>query len=73
MVGLPFIAIRPNTIDAVSYTYKAYLRGIAHWKNRATSSPHEEIRKNAQRYASFLDKDLQEFQRNLELSRRPSR
>ena len=67
MVGLPFIAIRPNTTDAVSYTNKAYLDGIAHWTERARSSPHEEVRRNAQRSATFLVEDLQAFRKRLQL------
>lgn len=73
MIGLPFIAIRPNTADAVSFMNKAYLDGIAHWSDRATNSPHEEIRRNAQRFSSFLFEDLQAFRQNLVLGRRSQR
>lgn len=71
MVGLPFIAIRPNTTDAVSYMNKAYLNGIAHWSERASGSPHEEVRRNARRFSSFLYEDLQAFRNNLRTGRRP--
>jgi hypothetical protein len=71
MVGLPFIAIRPNTTDAVSYTNKAYLDGIAHWTERASGSPHEEIRRNARRFSSFLCEDLLTFRKNLQFGRPP--
>lgn len=71
MVGLPFIAIRPNTTDAVTYTNKAYLDGIAHWTERASGSPHEEIRRNARRLSSFLCEDLLAFRKNLQLGRPP--
>ena len=73
MVGLPFIAIRPNTTDAVSYLNKAYLDGVAHWTERATESPHEEIRKNSLRFSAFLAEDLQSFRQSLQLGRRPRR
>jgi hypothetical protein len=71
MVGLPFIAIRPNTTDSVSYMNRAYLDGIAHWTERASGSPHEEVRRNARRFTSFLFEDLQAFRQNLQLGRRP--
>ena len=71
MVGLPFIAIRPNCTDSVSYMNKAYLNGIAHWTERASGSPHEEVRSNARRFSSFLFEDLQAFRRNLRTGRRP--
>jgi hypothetical protein len=70
MVGLPFIAIRPNTTDAVSYMNEAYLNGITHWTNRASGSPHEEVRRNARRFSSFLFDDLQAFRKNLGTGRR---
>jgi len=73
MVGLPFIAIRHNTTDAVSFMNKAYLDGIAHWTERASGSPHEEVRGNARRFSSFLSEDLQAFRQNLQLGRRPRR
>lgn len=73
MVGLPFIAIRPNIKDAVSHMNRAYVAGIAHWTERASSSPHEEVRRNAQRFSSFLIEDLQEFRNKLQLGRRPLR
>ena len=65
MVGLPFITMRPNTADAVSFMNKAYLDGIAHWSDRATNSQHEEIRRNARRFSSFLFEDLQAFRQSL--------
>lgn len=71
MVGLPFVAIRPNTMDSVSFMNKAYLDGIEHWKEREKDSPHEEIRRNAKRFSIFLSEDLQAFHRNLQLGRRP--
>lgn len=71
MVGLPFIAIRHNNADAVSYTNKAYLDGIAHWTERASNSPHEEVRQNARRFSTFLFEDLQAFRENLRLGRHP--
>lgn len=73
MVGLPFVAIRPNTADAVSFMNKAYVDGIAHWSDRAMHSPHEEIRQNAQRFSRFLVEDLKAFRQNLVLGRRPQR
>jgi hypothetical protein len=69
MVGLPFIAIRPNITDSVSYTNKAYLDGIAHWTEQAISSPQEEVRQNAKRYSSFLVEDLQAFRQSLRRGR----
>ena len=71
MVGLPFIAIRPNTTDAVSYMNQMYLDGIAHWNERASGSPHAEVRRNARRFSSFLVDDLQAFRNNLRTGRRP--
>jgi hypothetical protein len=68
MVGLPFIAIRPNTIDAVSYMNTAYLAGIAHRTVQASHSPHAEIRGNARRFSRFLSEDLQAFQQALQRS-----
>lgn len=73
MVGLPFVAIRPNTVDAVSFMNKAYVDGIAHWSDRARHSPYEEIRRNAQRFSSFLVEDLQAFRQNLVVGRRTQR
>lgn len=73
MVGLPFVAIRPNTTDAVSFTRKAYLDGVAHWSARANDSPHEEIRQNARRYSAFLAEDLKSFQQNRQLGPRSHR
>lgn len=70
MVGLPFIAIRPNTTDAVSYMNEAYLNGITHWTNRASGSPHEEARRKAGRFSSFLFDDLQAFRKSLKTGRR---
>ncbi len=72
MVGLPFIAIRHNTTDAVSYMNEAYQAGIAHWTERASSSPHEEVRQNAQRFRKFLIEDLEAF-RNTQRLGRPRR
>lgn len=71
MVGLPFVAIRPNRTDAVSFMNRAYAEGIEHWSDRAMHSPHEEIRRNAQRFYRFLVEDLQAFRQNLVLGRRP--
>jgi len=71
MVGLPFVAIRANTADAVSFMDKAYVDAIAHWADRAVNSPHEEIRRNAQRFSNFLVEDLQAFRQNLVSGRRP--
>lgn len=71
MVGLPFIAIRPNTTDAISYMDMAYLNGIAHWTARASGSPHEEVRSNARRFSSFLANDLLAFRNNLRTGPRP--
>ena len=73
MVGLPFIVIRPCKADAVSFTVNAYLDGIAHWTERANSSPLEEVRQNAKRFSAFLFEDLQAFRENLRLGRRPRR
>lgn len=73
MVGLPFVAIRPNTVDAVAFTNKAYLDGIAHWTARASRSPHEDARENAKRFSTFLCEDLQAFRENLRLGRRGRR
>lgn len=65
MVGLPFIAIRPNATDAVSFMNKAYLDGIAHWMERASGSPHEDVRQNAGRFSNFLREDFMAFRKNL--------
>ncbi len=70
MVGLPFISIRPNTQDAVSYLIRTYLNGIDQWKNKADGSPHEDVRKNAERYWRFLEEDLEGFRNNLRLGRK---
>lgn len=70
VVGLPFVAIRLNTSGAASFVTEAYLDGIAHWSDRARNSPHEEIRRNAQRFSSFLIEDLQAFRQGLVLGRR---
>lgn len=66
MVGLPFVAIRPNTEDAMGFMEKAYLDGLAHWSTQATNSPYEEIRRNAQRFSNFLLEDLQAFRQGVE-------
>lgn len=71
MVGLPLVAIRPNTTNSVTYTTKAYLDGIAHWTERASASPQEKVRQNARRFSSFLFDDLQAFRQNLQRGRRP--
>ena len=73
MVGLPFIAIRPNNRGAVSYMIRAYLEGIEHWKERADGSPHEDVRQNAERFWRFLEEDLEAFRTNLRLGRQPRR
>ncbi|WP_153130493.1 hypothetical protein [Dechloromonas hortensis] len=73
LVGLPFIAIRPCNCDAVSFMNQSYLNGIVHWEERKRNSPHEDVRKNARRFSSFLAEDLQEFRRNLRLRHRPPR
>lgn len=73
MVGLPFIAIRPNTKDAVSYLIKSYLEGIEQWRDKADSSPHEDVRKNAKRFWRFLEEDLEDFRNNLRLRRKSRR
>ncbi len=65
VVGLPFVAIYRNNIDAVSFMTKAYAEGIAHWSDRAIHSPHEEIRQNAKHFAGFLVEDLQAFRQNI--------
>jgi hypothetical protein len=65
MVGLPFVAVCPNTVDSVSYLTRAYVVGIAHWKRRASESPHEDVRQNARRYESFLREHLEEFRGGL--------
>ncbi len=70
MVGLPFVAIRPNTANAVAFTSNAYAEGIAHWSELARSSPHESIRQNARRFSSFLMEDVQAFHRGLAAQRR---
>ncbi|MCP4331960.1 MAG: hypothetical protein GY785_04845 [Gammaproteobacteria bacterium] len=72
MVGLPFIAIRPNTSDAVSYLIKTYSKGIEHWKVKADSSPHAEVRQNAERFWHFLEEELEAFRNNLRLRRKPN-
>ena len=73
LVGLPFIAIRLNIGDAVSFMDKSYLDGIAHWEERARSSPYEDVRQNARRFSSFLLEDMDEFRHKLRLGRRPPR
>lgn len=73
MIGLPFVAIRLNTSDAVSFINKAYIDGIEHWSDRAKNSPHEEIRRNAERFSSFLVEDLQDFRQGLVFGRGPRR
>jgi hypothetical protein len=73
MVGLPFVSVRPNKADAVSFLNKSYLDSIAHWSDRARLSPHEKVRSNAKRFVSFLIEDLQAFCTNLKLDRRPRR
>lgn len=70
MVGLPFVALRQNTIDAVAFVRSAYIDGIAHWSERSTASPHEEVRRNARRFSAFLMEDMEAFRRSL--SRRSS-
>ena len=72
MLPIPFVAIRPNTVDSVAFMNKAYAEGIAHWLDREKNSPHEEIRRNARRFSSFLLEDLQAFRENLARGR-PSR
>lgn len=73
MVGLPFIAIRPNTKDVVSYLIKSYLKGIEQWRDKADSSPNKDVRKNAERFWRFLEGDLENFRNNLRLGRKPHR
>jgi hypothetical protein len=71
MVGLPFIAIRPNMTDAVSYMDKAYLDGINHWMERSVGSTHEEVRINSRRFSKFLVEDLIAFRKNHRTGRGP--
>lgn len=71
MVGLPFVSVRPNNADAVSFLNKSYLDSIAHWSDRARLSPHEDVRSNAKRFVTFLIEDLETFRTNLKLGRRP--
>jgi hypothetical protein len=69
MVGLPFVSVRPNTHNSVSFVSKSYLDAIEHWSDRARVSPHEEVRINAKRFVSFLIEDLEAFRTNLKAGR----
>ena len=73
IVGLPFVSVRPNAVDAVSFMNKAYVDGIAHWSDRARNSPQEEVRRNARRFSDFLAEDLQAFRQKLVVGRPPRR
>lgn len=73
MVGLPFISIRPNTVDAVSFLIRAYEEGIAEWAHKAANSGYKDVQENAARHAAFLRDDLRAFRKNLRLGPRPRR
>jgi hypothetical protein len=73
MIGLPFVAIRPNISDPASFMNKAYLDRIEHWSDQAKNSQYEEVRHNAQRFSSFLLEDLRTFRRGLVNGRNPRR
>lgn len=70
IVGLPYVAIQRNTVNSVAYMTNALVDGIAHWSERAESSPHAEVRQNAKRFSSFLFDNLDRFRRNLQRNRR---
>lgn len=70
MVGLPFVSIRQNNVDAVRYMSDAYAAGIAHWSDRTKNSTYDEIRCNAQRFSNFLCEDLTAFRQGLVRGRR---
>ncbi|MEG3790613.1 hypothetical protein V1318_10845 [Lysobacter sp. CCNWLW3] len=65
LVGLPFVAVRPNTTDPLTHLLKTYHEAISHWKDLSISSPHEDVRQNARLSSRFLDDDLQAFLRSL--------
>ncbi|HSD40028.1 MAG TPA: hypothetical protein VLC92_21190 [Rhodocyclaceae bacterium] len=70
---VPFLSIRPNTLDSVSFMESSYMDGISEWDERARSSPHEELRQNARRALSFLLRDMHEFRLNFKPDRKYSR
>lgn len=71
LVGLPFVSVRPNTERSVSFMNKSYLDAIQHWSDRARTSPHEDVRRNAKRFGAFLIEDLQAWRSGLRV--RPRR
>lgn len=61
LVGLPFITIRPNISDAVSFMAHSYAEGISCCDKHRLTAPHEEHRQDALRSLKFLLSDLHEF------------
>lgn len=70
LVGLPFVSVRPNTEKSVSFLNESYLNAIQHWSDRAQTSPHEDVRRNAKRFGTFLIEDLQAWRSGLKVLRR---
>lgn len=61
MVGLPFSSVQANTVDSVSYVMKEYMKAIAEYDAKSTSSPSTNVRENSARYRNFLRNDLAKF------------
>lgn len=69
MIGLPFIAIRNNIRNSVSYMVSEYRKGIKHWKAKTEDSLHDDVRQNAKHFGHFLEEDLKMFLAKLQLGR----
>lgn len=61
MVGLPFVAIKPNRSNSALFMERAYLDGIEHWTKVARESSSANFRRNGERFSRFLFEDLQRF------------
>jgi hypothetical protein len=63
MVGLPFVAIRPNVTSALPHIEQSYLDGIDHWTKVTRHSSSQGLRRNADRFARFLFEDFLRFKK----------
>lgn len=63
MIGLPFCATSPNTIDSVAYLRKEYMRAIRDYIHKEQNDESSEIRENSRRIREFLSEDFKDFTR----------
>lgn len=65
LVGLPYIAIKPNVQDATLFLERSIRRAIREWDEKERASPHEEVQVNARRYGKFLRDEQRMLQAKL--------